>query len=179
MEYDFYIFTLPRSGSYMMASALDSHPNINCGGELFRKGVPLYGWLGSGNGIKGGIVNLINKQLIKNQKIIVLTRNPQDAIKSLDTQLDNGKYHAESNNVSRVRSPGKRSEKMYLNRVKEFEKECSKISNKLIVSYEEITNDESIDVIPEDIGKKICDFLKVDYRPLKPAFKKPKCVGLK
>jgi len=31
--YDFIILSLPRSGSHMLASALDSHPEISCEGE--------------------------------------------------------------------------------------------------------------------------------------------------
>lgn len=33
LRYDFYIVTAPVSGSHMLASALDSHPDIQCRGE--------------------------------------------------------------------------------------------------------------------------------------------------
>ena len=32
-KYDFYIVTMPRSGSHMLASAINSHPDLQCGGE--------------------------------------------------------------------------------------------------------------------------------------------------
>lgn len=85
-EYDFYIVTDPHSGSHMLASALDSHPEIQCKGEV--------GWrdysdtLGVNKGkVLGGITHSKaynftreNIKLSDVSKVIVLLRGVSDRL---------------------------------------------------------------------------------------------------
>ena len=89
---DFIILTVPRSGSHMLASALDSHPDICCIGEVGKR--PLYDWLGtSGGEIKGGIVDVPCRwQITPEHKVICLTRDPAEIARSKHSRLSNGLF---------------------------------------------------------------------------------------
>ena len=170
---DFVIFTLPKSGSHMLASALDSHPDINCGGEVFRKR-PLYDWLGSGAGIKGGIVNLFKSGIITDKhKVIVLTRDALGVAKSGTSALSTGELHAMDANTTKKQMRISSVSKGTQDRCNRLLVEARKHKDVFQVSYEEMTCNKNIDVIPTEISYKICDFLGVKRAELRPVFKKP------
>lgn len=75
MEYDFYLLFLPRSGSHMLVSALNSHPEISC--EHRDEDVEI-----SEGKIKGRAMKFLQANQNK-KKVIYLTRNKADRLKSL------------------------------------------------------------------------------------------------
>lgn len=169
--FDFYILFLVRSGSHMLASALDSHPEIQCKAEAWRP-EPKYPWLGAVEKRVSGTTMLPHK-IPDNppNKAIVLTRRWQDRVQSVAKPL----HHMEPASIE-VRG-------MSVQELMEQEEdalmrdaglmEAASRFDCLFVDYDEMTNNEDCRELPEPIGRRICDFLGVGYAPLRPAFYKP------
>lgn len=180
IETDFIILTLPRSGSHMLASALNSHPDICCLGELFRK-PPLYDWLGTGNGITGGIVWPDNFNQVKTKKVIGLIRNPRDMAYSAVRKIGNDECyvdHALLPCSALSRDPGQKRIDSMLRRSQALAKLLDKLPDALILTYEMITNNMDIRIVPVEISTRICSFLGVPPYLLQPRTYKPTVTGI-
>lgn len=89
-EYNFLILTAQRSGSHMLGSALNSHPNISCGGELGRSDDVIKPSEGE---VKGAILMYRHWDLFEVEftarKVIHLVRDPYNiALSRLANEYD-------------------------------------------------------------------------------------------
>lgn len=174
---DFYILALPRSGSHMLASALDSHPDICCAGEIWRS-KPLYDWLGSAAGRICGAIATFGPggfELPSTAKIICLTRNTPDRVKSYKNR--DGLHWMEPTVL-----PAKEVvlDEATLAAREQYAKDLllfAEKSQRIVLDYDEITGGKDIREIPEAIGRQLCDFLGVEYHAMTPRFYKPKRVA--
>lgn len=167
----FYLLFLPRSGSHMLVSALNSHPQIDCSHSDQGH---------SGNGdVKGHAQCCVNGGI---KKAIVLTRNSKDQMDSFFTDI------ADVVNDNHVYQPGvkinrrycAKAENRYLSQKKKgeyFQTLAQKIPETLFLSYEEMTENKDIREIPEKFAKQICDFLDIDQLPLTTKLYKPEVVN--
>ena len=157
MNYDFLIVGLPRSGTHMLATALNFHPDINCRCE---DGQPLFG------GVTGRVfTRLTNLPLA--DKFIVITRPWEERIQSWRTCGTEHLY-----------------EKRFANHLRGRTDSLPRCDHKLIefamahhayrVSYGDLTGGIDCRRIPDRIASEICDFLEVEYHPLEPRTYKPK-----
>ena len=168
--FDFVILALGRSGSHMLASALDSHPDIQCAAEIYAPN-QRYPWLGiKKKKIRGTTVTPLQIARVGAvSKAIVLTRNWRDRVKST-TMNEN---HALSPCTAKILD----EDLSYLEQ-EQLEKDAllEQVAKRLECirySYEGMTENKDIRQIPENMGKEICEFLGVEYQPLIPAFYKP------
>lgn len=167
---DFAILSLPGAGSHMLASALDSHPQISCSGETGLN----YSWLGTAGEISGHIIRPHQtEQVPVTTKLIVLLRDPKGAMLSRAARV--GRYHyLEPITIS---NPDVSYAESYLQHYREMDEEIKDIAQQyphIVISYESITGNDDIREIPERQAKCICAFLGVRYQPLKPKTHKPK-----
>lgn len=81
MKFDFIILSTQRSGTHMLQSALNQHPEITCHGEILHKSKE---WIDSDKKVKGCIQmkNRLNEINYKFDKVIYLRRNENELAKS-------------------------------------------------------------------------------------------------
>ena len=183
--YDFIILSLPRSGSHMLASALDSHPDIQCAGEYeMTEKFPLGR---TEKRVKGCIIQgyhilrQIAPEWVNDVKIIRLMR-PLDAIaRSLHYGSPTGacyEQHLEpvERDFTRGYYPPTQSTKLRLNA------EAAAIhaflnarghERLLTVTYHGLCGSKDAEAIRWEQAHRICDFLEVDRHPLIPKTRKP------
>ena len=157
MNYNFLIVGLPRSGTHMLATALDSHPDIQCRCE---DGQPLYG------DVTGRVFTRLTN-LPPAEKYIVITRPWEERMQSWST---NGTEHLH--------------EKRFANYLRGRTDSLPRCDHKLIqfamvnhayrVSYSDLTDGADTRQLPSGICGELCDFLGVDYHPMTPRTYKPK-----
>ena len=162
---EFCILTRPRSGSHMLASALDSHPQIQCKGEY---GMEKYSRLMGRevHDISGHIVQdfmLPEIDLKQFDKIILLLRDL-----SLRKEY-RGLHWLEPAQVKRsIRDHGDTPKTdhtaLYV---------ATTGMDRLIINYDDMTGGHDIRELPYKEGSAICAFLGTDYFPMKPIFYKP------
>lgn len=162
----FCILTYPRTGSHMLASALDSHPDIQCKGEVGMEKYPEL--MGAHEArVQGCIVqNFQLKQVDVRafDKIIVLLRDT-----SVRTEY-RGVHFLEPTTVNRsIRDAS--MEKPVVDHYPILA--AAMLRENLILSYEKITGNCDIREIPDPFMRQICSFLGVDPHPLRPIFYKP------
>ena len=137
MNHDFYIVTKPHSGSHMLASAINSHPDVSCGGEYgFVDRRAPYG--------EGQVVGCITHMKAFNSARGSVSLDDVDKV------------------IVLVRHNG--------NDLMEFTRD----KDRLILCYEEMTDNRNIHELPDKDAANICRFLNVKYHPLFPAMKKNK-----
>ena len=156
MKYDFLIIGLPRSGTHMLGTALNSHPDIQCRNEDEQ---PLYG------PCTGRVFTRLDN-LPAAEKYIVITRPWIERVAS---------WH--STGTSHLCKPG------LPNVLAGRNDSLPKDDHKLIafamkhhayrISYDEVTCGSDMRQIPDRIAVEICDYLDVIYRPLVPRTYKP------
>lgn len=182
-EYDFAILSLPRSGSHMLASALDSHPEIQCQGEYgMTEKFPLGRRPGR---IKGCIVQgyHISRHIappwIRNSRIIVLTRSLLAIAKSLHYNTMNGSTYDQ--HLEPVQRGPQRSTPSP-DTIRRLEAEQEAIAhflefanpNALLhVEYRLLCGDKDARAIRWEQAHRICDFLGVERLPMRPLTHKP------
>jgi len=165
---DFYIMSMPRSGSHMLASALDGHSCISCQGEH------QYPWLGIQKGkIVHGALTGPKHRVSVQHKIICLTRDSRDCVCSLQRRASGQLHFLEPTEIKEVGIVDE-ADVQYFDSMKEYMLDLFKAHERLVLDYSEITDNKDCREIPESIGKRICDFLGVVYEPLKPKFYKPR-----
>lgn len=169
--FDFYVLTLVRSGSHMLASALDSHPEIQCKAEAWR-GESKYPWLGAVEKRVKGTTMLPHKiGEDRPSKAIVLTRRWQDRIQSVSSPL----HHLEPGAVEVRRMSGQELAEIESDALERDARlmQAAEKFDCLFLDYSDITGDADCREIPEPIAQRICSFLCVNYSPLRPRFYKP------
>lgn len=140
----FFILFLPRSGSHMLVSALNSHPEINC--DHLDRDIEI-----SEGQVKGDTVKYLPRHNLR--KVIYLRRNHEDRIKSLKKL-----------GIERTLDHEKRQEQRHINSLKNV--------YHLTLNYEDLTQNENIKEIPEKYSNLICDFLNVERMILKTNYRK-------
>lgn len=166
---DFYLLFLPRSGSHMLVDALNSHPDLDVSHSDQGHG-------GQGH-IKGHAQCVVDPKI---KKAIILTRNSVDRMNSFFTNIAEvaGSNHTKKPIEIERKTPEKAENRYKNQQIKGevFAEKAGKIEKILFLSYEELTGDQDIRQIPEEYGRKICEFLGVPYLPLTTQFHKPKVV---
>lgn len=168
-QFDFIILTLPRSGSFMLASAMDSHPEIQCTAEA---------WCSKPHGL--GVVDKRLKgttvfprymdQIIGKPKVVVLLRDSKNRFPRYDYD------HFEAPTTRARVDVSKDTMDEFVQEADYEALQLSRIASgfdSLSVSYEEITGDKDCREIPEKIARRLCDFLCISHRPLVTKFYKP------
>ena len=164
LKLDFIVLAQPRSGTHMLAFALDSHPDINMRGEVqFNAYVDK--WSGSGK-IKGGICPSYGLNFAEANKAIVLTR---DHI----LRRDSGRINIR-NQVLHYFEPCSlvaETQPVYDNvcdieNQKTLLEAADSFNDKIILSYEDITKEMDGLSLSNHHSKLICDFLGVPVRRL-------------
>ncbi len=171
----FYILSFQKSGSHMLASALDSHPDIQCTGETEGK----YKWLGSTTGKVYGSIIHSGDVLKKNnprasiddvEKIILLLRDHSK--RQHDMGLKD--HYLSPTTVQKREQPQHFSKTLNkINKAQEDMKHHIKNKDHIVVDYDDLTNNKDIRIVDDFHTKLICDFLDVDICPLTPAFYRP------
>src|SRR5574343_1331919 len=172
---DFIILTLPRSGSHMLASALDSHPQISCEGEIWRAD-KRYPFLGAvRKQVHGGILMYGVKHYVDllGKKIICLLRDHDERLRSLqntgilhflETTVVDKKSDMEIEHVVKEQAANRNSELLRF----------ATDNGALVLHYEDITEGKDVREISASIVAEICEFLGVNMAPMKTLFFKPK-----
>ena len=176
MDLDFAILTIPRSGSHMLASALNSHPDIKCGAEYNAPAkieLP-----DSGGKIEGCIVHWYNLErnpkLLDGVKIIVLIRNPVEIAKSWQKGYAMGKSAGHYLEPTTFNGAIPEPEKSVIETIKDRQLkllEYAKDREVLRLDYEKLTGNKDIREIEN--SKEICKFLNVKNKKLNPLTYKP------
>lgn len=173
MQIDFLLVAPARSGTNLVAFALDSHPNIAILGDNELRNRYTFSQ-------KGQVKGLISYRRTKTfpKKLISLTRDPYSMAKSLcNTETKHffqPAYCLEKDQKEPLENDvlaAKERQIQLLNWVEQH-------PNPLILSYEEITHNQYISEIPEKISNTICKYLNVSPIPLFTKTFKPKFVDL-
>lgn len=174
----FYILTKPRSGSHMLASALDSHPDIQCHGEaVYMPRMESAKWLGKNPGrVEGWIAqydmfgpkSVPRLNINTPDKIIILTR---DHTRRIPHKVTHAHYVIPS--------------------IEQYEPDCSyapvdysplfelaKHKPTLVLSYDDMTGNKDIRKLPQEYSDMVCDFLEVERAELTTRFYKPRVVNM-
>lgn len=185
--FDFMILATPRSGSHMLATALDSHPEIQMVIELQqyfpghsqtkplpRKTKPIMGALIHVNAFDG-----IPPEW-RADKLLVLTRRDNARLKSgeLMAQTNQGHfYQPETITLNRdnlVSAPSAAELACVGPRVNaQLQRHLAGPERKMMLTYEQLTQDIHIDVIPEPFSSDICSFIGARSMLLHPKVHKP------
>lgn len=151
MKYDFLIIGLPRSGTHMVASALNSHPEIQCRNE---DPMPLYGHC------TGRVFTRIDDLPIAD-KHIVITRPYEDRLRSWQTSGTAHSQHPWTPQAGHARHDRLADDH---HRLMSF----SRHVNAMVVAYDHLTGGTDTRCFPEELSRRICDYLDVDLLPLRP-----------
>ncbi len=175
-EFDFLIICTQRSGSHMLASALNSHPNISCSGELSLKDTLIPP---SDGECKGAILmyNRMGASEIRyaTDKVIHLVRDPESVA------------HSRLANSQDKKTPGKEHRAHFQEKIdREFEisaKNAKALTaqvradinrtrkmlsglNHIEVSYEELTDNVSVTTLNRTSADRLTRFLGVSEMDL-------------
>lgn len=172
-ELDFMIIGIARSGTHMLASALNSHPDIVCFGE-YEKAVPLhYDWLGgvvkAGHMVGALMHNPAPKYV---RKVIHISRPPEETVKSMQEIACNGVLHT----VRGGDLPDKKGKKPFadFNFLLEQRDEQARLRHSLkgrdyfLCSYAELCACRDAVTLNRVTTDDLCRFLGVDPLPLNP-----------
>ena len=177
MEYDFLIITQPRSGSHMLATALNGHSQISCTGEIRNPRDFIKPTEGE---ILGGILHYSPEGDITAKKYIYMKRDITERSRSVDRlhQIKHNetdpKFHFLEPKTLDVSSIVYKQSTFDICKERTAQLEEFLLDkDHITVTYEEITGNKSITEIPEAVGRKITEYLGVKYEPLKPLTVKP------
>ncbi len=170
---DFRIVCFPRSGSHMLATALDSHPFITCHGENNEA------WLGLEwfeDNIVGRIdmfSDRVTDNLDRANKWIILTRGEEERKKSLS--IFSRSSHIHLLRESSVRIKGGNNRLPIWTDEEESNRQAAllameDVTDSLVISYEELT-EQGTDTaqFTKETSNTLCDFLGVKRAVLLPA----------
>lgn len=163
---DFHILFLPRSGSHMLVSALNSHPDIDC--THSDQGH-------HGRGFIKGHAHTVPEHA--SGKVIVLVRNSVDRMKSFYTTMpdqikDNHTYEPLTVQRKDIHKIDRQIEKAIAKTDKWLER-CKELHDVLYVSYEDLTGGKDVRVIEQKWTNLICDHIGVLRLPLTTKLHKP------
>ena len=162
------IVTLPRSGAHMLATAINSHPDLSCYGELHGHNGELYQRNGD-----GGIAHVMGT-VPEADKYIALVRDAADRELSW-MRTTSSHFFApltidhEISNKNRTLPNAQKNQKLLAEFIEN--NEC------LVLHYNDITGNTDIREIPEKYGQQICKYLGVEYQPLVPVTYKIKILA--
>ncbi len=178
----FAILSLPRSGSHMLASALDSHPAICCTGEYeMVEKFPIGRYPGA---VVGCIVQSyhIDRHVappwLPEAKLILLFRPTREIIQSLYHGSENGTNYSQcltqADHSGLQRHPYPDRHYSYLEAQRDIISEYARGRNHIMISYRSLCRDKDVRAIRWEVAHRICDFLEVDRQhPLKTTTHKP------
>lgn len=179
-SFDFLILTTQRSGSHMLASALNSHPSISCEGEITSRGVSTDdSVIEPSAGETRGAILMYNRWHTPGKfpasKIIHLVRNPcntaQSRVANEQSKKLKGREHRAHywKKVTREFEIGRKvlreTENDIKNEIYRMRKEIQRTSH-MEISYEELTGNTSITQVPQESADRISAFLGVPVAPL-------------
>lgn len=170
-DYDFVIHAKGRSGTHMLASFLNSHPDISCEGEynkqdkkinpkprakvhgaIFMYNVPAFSWLRP----RPKVIHLLRNpeinavSFIRQQKRLQMRRaGTTEGMPGPEFTLPPDKLKIEADKIRRQQ--------------REHKRKVERLHKSIELNYEDMAIDGKAEVMPEDIGKKICLFLGVPY----------------
>lgn len=182
LDFDFIILCTQRTGSHMLASALNAHPDISCCGELRPKDIVVP----SSGDVTGAILMYSNWRdfgvRVSASKIIHLVRDPDNTAKS---RLVNNKDKEEQKKKHKAHFLEKVDRGFEID-VKQVGDLSGSIRKKvkrargwirdiphIEVTYEELTENVSVSQLPTEVAKRITDFLGLSYAPLITELVKP------
>lgn len=161
------IVSLPRSGSHMLGTALHSHPELSCKGEISGN---VYDHYAEDGNVE--IVHVIGHKPDA-EKYIVLVRSYID--RDLSWQRTTSHHFTEQIELPKgCENPNRK----LVNAEENQQLLYDFINNNdcLVLNYEELTANEDMREIPETYGRQICKYLGVVYQPLTPITYKPNVV---
>lgn len=176
---DYIILCHQRSGSHLLCTLINSHPDIACIGETNEKMPELY----NAKGKIVGKIEMYNRvkdiTKYKNVKIIHLIRNPYDTARS-DWINCTKKFpaHVKEKSSFEIKLNKKEIEKRAIG-IEEMHnkfKNLIKNLNHIEIHYDDLSKNKSVSEINESIEYKILDFLNVSYSKLSTNLKKPKWI---
>jgi hypothetical protein len=180
---DFVIVCGQRSGSHLLASLLDSHPDITCWGEAGRPRDILNGRPATGS-VRGAIVMYSQRgrlQSIRYNKVIHLTRNPEVCARSQAASSALRKIHGRGAPAHRFAGepplPEHEPNPVVVQRRAEQLRMQAKRFNRwlkfqqrrpyLCVTYEEVTRGgRNVAACPAEVADRLCRLLDVPLLPL-------------
>lgn len=177
-DLDFAILCHQRSGSHLIQTCLNSHPDIYCFGELgFAKELdPPAECRVVGAIIMYNQWDRLDGQ-VRIQRFLHLVRNPRDTALSLarnerDKALRGSTHRAhyrkgeELPPAYEVSAEEVRSWQERVERYQARFKDTLAKRKTLTLTYESLTNNSSVEQLPEREGRRILAFLGVPYYPL-------------
>jgi len=151
----------------MLGTALNSHPALTCGGEIFGLKRELYN---EGEDYNIEIVHVAF--CVPNaKKYIVLVRSPKD--RDLSWQKTTSKHFTEPLLLEKELIANPNRKLIHASENQKILENFIKNNDCLVLYYNDLTNNKDIREIPEKYGRKICEYLGVDYHTLKPITYKP------
>ena len=172
MIYDFLILTAGRAGSHLLASFLNSHPDVACEGEIGKEDSLIARGSLSGD-LKGCILPYAQRDLLKkyaSAKVIHMWRDPDRGAYSYQANII--RYRARMRGEPYVFAPALNTHQLRsaARRLRAIHDHCRKLLvNRpyLNVSYEELSDGgNAVDRMPNKSRAAVCDFLGIKNRVL-------------
>jgi hypothetical protein len=166
-SYDFFIKTVAGSGSHMLMSALNSHPDINCLDETGPRNLPEK----PDDGRKHGAI--IHGIAIIEVPLLVLVRDPVAIARRFTNLNKTGKhfFYEPGVEINYTEAEVPYAEQRYKHILEMQREVMSHPAPKLVMQYEDLTQDKDTRVLPN--SREICEFLGVEVRDLVPETYKP------
>jgi hypothetical protein len=178
--YDFVIFCQGRSGSHLLATALDSHPEVACDGENEGDSVIKPHASKKANVLRGRIVTYQQAKhldLIKPTKIIYLVRDPFYCALSMVRNITK-RWEDDLLPIHMLEKWYRQTKEQQDSfRYQLSERACLDNTSVLEMSYSELTaGGHAVRAIPSTVTRKICRFLGIRVYPrFKTATRKRSC----
>lgn len=165
-QYDYIILCTPRSGSHVLATMLNSHPDIACIGESNERMPEL---IHSSGKIKGKIIMYMRTDyegVFDNVKIIHLVRDTKEIARSriINSSRKFDSHYTKQHEFSFTINPDEVN-KMSKNLANDIDSFRKKIKDKpvLEIKYSELTDGgKSVETLNKKTSDKILNFLEVD-----------------
>lgn len=166
IKFDFVIFTPGRAGSHLLATLLNSHPEIMCEGE-FGKDDSLIDRSRLSGVLHGCILAFGQRNMLfklNPSRVIYMTRSPVLGAESYAKNVS--RYRAriaglEYDPNPKITDNARLSTTRKLENIHKASCKILKTFNYLEVSYEELTDNKSISWMPMFLCNRVCDFLGV------------------
>lgn len=171
MSYDFLIFTAGRAGSHLLATLLNSHPDVACEGE-FGKQDSLIDDEGLSGWLTGCILPFTNRDSLshyKKAKVIHMLRDPESGAESYLQNIIRYKMRKAGQEIPLNPDVTAVQIESWAMRLREIQKVSRRLINgrkQMELTYEELTEGENIEAMPIEIRDRVCDFLEIDHHHL-------------
>lgn len=171
MSYEFLIFTAGRAGSHLLATLLNSHPDIACEGEFSKVDSIIDPDELSGS-LSGCILPFTNREMLgrfKKSKVIHMVRDPDTGAESYLQNVIRYRLRKAGQEIPLNPDVTAVQIQAWAMRLREIQRESRRLMNGrtlLEITYDELTGGENIDTMPTEISDRVCDFLGVAQRTL-------------